>query len=87
MVLFHSEQIQGQTIDIITGFKLTDGEMQLYVLEGLRHGAMKELTKQNFRYIQPGKMMSLLLLLSFSSDISLIWLCDSGIIKQAEHFF
>jgi len=55
LVLFHSEQIQGQTVDIITGFKLIDEDMALFVLEGLHHGAMKELTEQNFRNIQPGK--------------------------------
>lgn len=30
-------------LDIVSGFKISDGEIHLYVLEGLRNGAMKHM--------------------------------------------
>jgi hypothetical protein len=35
-------QQQSRTLDIITGFQVLDGSMHLFVLEGLREQAIKE---------------------------------------------
>ncbi len=35
------EQQKNRELDIVTGFQLLDGEMHLFVLEGLRNGAIQ----------------------------------------------
>jgi len=42
MFVCFSMQQQSRTLDIITGFQVLDGHMHLFVLEGLRDGAVKE---------------------------------------------
>lgn len=41
------EEVMDPTLDVITGFKVMDGEIQIYVLEGLREGVMKDLVEEN----------------------------------------
>ena len=43
LFLNYSEQQKNKELDIVTGFQLLDGEMHLFVLEGLRNGAIQML--------------------------------------------
>lgn len=53
--------MEDTTLDIVSGFKISDGEIQLYVLEGLRNGAMKQMVCEILREeLPPGWPLELL---------------------------